>query len=272
MLLDLMTFGSVALVPLPLAWRRTAEAFFLDTAMTLSAQPVRRSRRPAHPETTRGSRWLRRVFVGSVTLVAVLAAGTYAGLHFMVAAAPAPLALPALSGSQAPGIGASADGVWTVRGGSVAGFRAQISLLGQGGTIAGRSTALSGTLVMTNGELSSASFTIDLTRVEISGKPNAGFNQMLDAATYPVATFALVGPIHLTAHPLQNTTYRATAIGSLTMHGVTRQVTVTFAARYTGSALQAAGSLSVAFSEWGLKAPFGIQDGGTIEFLLQMSR
>ena len=229
-------------------------------------------RRPGRPHVTGGHRWFRRILVGSASLIVVLVVGTFFGLHFMVAAAPTPFALPALSASQAPVSGLSADGIWTVHSGSIAGFRSQMSLLGQGGTIVGRSTALGGTIVMANGDVASASIRIDLTAIEIYGKPNAGFGKMVNTATYPAATFILAKPILLMAHPLVNTTYRARATGSLTMHGVTRSTTFTFTARYTGSSLEATGSVPVTFSAWNLKTPFGIQNNGVIEFVLEMSR
>ena len=228
--------------------------------------------RRVRPDVTGGHRWLRRIAVGSVTLIVVLVAGTFIGLHFMVAAAPGPLVLPALSASQPPATGVSTDGIWTVRDGSVAGFRSEMSLLGQGGTIVGRSAAVSGTINMAGGDVSSASFTIDLTGILIYSKPNAGFSKMADTAIYPAATFVLARPILLSAHALLNTTYRATAAGSLTMHGITRAVTLTFSARDTGSSLEAAGSMPVTFSEWNLKTPFGIEDSGVLEFSLLLSR
>jgi polyisoprenoid-binding protein YceI len=84
--------------------------------------------------------------------------------------------------------------------------------------------------------------------------------------------FILTTPIVVSTQPLPNTTYRAAATGSLTMHGVTRSVTLTFTARYTGSSLEAAGSMPVSYAEWNLKTPFGIQDNGVVEFILEMSR
>jgi polyisoprenoid-binding protein YceI len=230
------------------------------------------SHRADRPNVSGGHRWLRRIIIGSATLIVVLTAGTFIGLHFMVAAAPAPLRLPALSASQQPASGPPADGIWTVRSGSIAGFRSQMSLLGQGGTIAGRSTALSGTIDVVRGDVSSASFTIGLTGIEIYGKANAGFSQMADTAKYPAATFILAKPVLMSADPLLNTTYRAMVSGSLTMHGITRPVTFTITARNTGSSLEAAGSIPVTFSAWNLKTPFGIEPEGVIEFVLQMDR
>jgi polyisoprenoid-binding protein YceI len=167
---------------------------------------------------------------------------------------------------------AAPDGKWAIGGGSVAGFRSQVSLLGHVTSIVGHSTALTGSIHVVGGGVEAGSFRIDLASLQIFGKSNAGLNRMIDTTRYPAATFVLHKPIALATSPLMNVTYHAPATGSLTMHGITRPVTFTFIARYTGSALEAAGSIAVRFSDWNLRAPFGIQNTGAIEFTLRMSR
>jgi hypothetical protein len=62
------------------------------------------------------------------------------------------------------------------------------------------------------------------------------------------------------------------------MHGVSHPVTVTISGRRDGSALQAAGSIPVAFSDWGIKAPGGagflgsLANHGAAEFRLVLHR
>ncbi len=138
--------------------------------------------------------------------------------------------------------------------------------------IVGHSTALTGSIHVAGGGVAAGSFRIDLASIQIFGKSNAGLNRMIDTTRYPAASFILNKPITLDVIPLMNVTYQAPAIGSLTMHGITRHVTFPFTARYTGVALEASGSIAVAYSDWNLKAPFGIQNDGAIEFTLRMSR
>ena len=63
------------------------------------------------------------------------------------------------------------------------------------------------------------------------------------------------------------------APGNLTLRGTTRLVTVTLAARRDGTALQAAGSIPITLSRWGITEPasYGIVGSlashGTAEFL-----
>ena len=62
------------------------------------------------------------------------------------------------------------------------------------------------------------------------------------------------------------------------MHGSSHPVTVTISGRRDGSALQAAGSIPVAFSHWGIKGPTGhglfgsLASHGVAEFLLVLHR
>jgi polyisoprenoid-binding protein YceI len=176
------------------------------------------------------------------------------------------LAVPALASTTAT------DGVWKIGSGSIAGFRSQVSVLGHMTSIVGHSTALIGSIQLVRGDVVAGSFRIDLASLQIFGKSNAGLKRMIDTTRYPAASFILNGPIPLTVSPLKNVTYSAPATGSLAMHGATRPVTFVFTARYTGTCLEAAGSIAVAYSDWNLKAPFGIQNNGAIDFTLRMSR
>ena len=180
--------------------------------------------------------------------------------------------LAAATVSEAPHGDVATDGTWTIGGRSMAGFRSQLSVLGHVTSIVGHSTALVGSIQVVSGGVAAGSFRIDLASLQIFGNSNAELNRMIDTTRYPAATFILTKPISLKANPRINVTYRAPATGSLTMHGITRPVTFMFNARYTGPALEAAGSIAVRFSDWNLKAPFGIQNVGAIEFTLRMSR
>jgi hypothetical protein len=73
-------------------------------------------------------------------------------------------------------------------------------------------------------------------------------------------------------------TITVTAPGNLTLRGTTRLVTVTILVRRGGTALQAAGSIPIAFSRWGITEParYGmvgsLASHGTAEFLLLLHR
>jgi polyisoprenoid-binding protein YceI len=65
-----------------------------------------------------------------------------------------------------------------------------------------------------------------------------------------------------------NKTFRVQAAGLLDMHGITRPVTFEVTARYSGSLLEAAGSIPVLFPGWNIRTPQFLQNHGLLEFLL----
>jgi polyisoprenoid-binding protein YceI len=187
----------------------------------------------------------------------------------VLAPAPSPLTLPR-PGQRAAGAIAPIDGSWTAEQGSVAGYRVQEEFLGIGNTVVGRSTAVTGRVVISLGEVSSASFRVDLATVEAGGKTQPQLAGIMDTKMYPDATFMLTTPIVLRVPPTVNKSFVFEAIGLLTMHGTTRMVTVAITARDTGSILEATGSIPVHFSQWNIQSP--VENSGDVEFLLMLRR
>ena len=100
-----------------------------------------------------------------------------------------PLALSAAS----PPTGAL-DGTWAVSTGSVAGFRVPETAFGMSNNVVGRTTGVSGTVVITGDRVTSATFRIDLA---LNGKPQPQFAKSLDTRSFPEATFTLAKPVEL---------------------------------------------------------------------------
>ena len=88
----------------------------------------------------------------------------------------------------------------------------------------------------------------------------------------------LAKPVELGSSFASGATVNRTAPGRLAMNGVTHLVTATVSARRDGAALEAAGSIPVTFSAWGIKGPAGygffagIANHGTAEFLISAHR
>ena len=181
-----------------------------------------------------------------------------------------PLALSAAS----PPTGAL-DGTWAVSTGSVAGFRVPETAFGMSNDVVGRTTGVSGTVVITGDRVTSATSRIDLA---LNGKPQPQFAKSLDTRRFPEATFTLAKPVELGSSFASGAIVNLTATGRLTMNGVTHLVTATVSARRDGAALEAAGSIPVTFSEWGVKGPAGygffasLANHGTAEFLVSAHR
>jgi polyisoprenoid-binding protein YceI len=208
--------------------------------------------------------------VGLVVLL-VLAVGLFIKLQ----PAPAPLVLPSGVASAPAG---PLDGTWDVAAGSLAGFRVQETALDFSNDMVGRTSAVTGALVMSGGRLTSAAVRVDLTAVKVGGKTQPQFAKSLGTARYPAATFTLTRPVTLSPAFASGATVRVTATGLLELNGASRQVTFTVSGRRDGTALQVAGSIPVTFSAWDIKGPSGygflgsLADHGVVEFLLVLHR
>jgi polyisoprenoid-binding protein YceI len=95
--------------------------------------------------------------------------------------------------------------------------------------------------------------------------------------SFPTATFTLTEPIDVGSVPKSGETVNATATGDLTLHGVTKSVSVPVQARWNGETVEVVGSVDVALADYGIEPPVGflvlsIADHGTIEFDLFFTR
>lgn len=223
----------------------------------------------------RRRRWRRRLLVVVVLLVAIIAIAVAAIGSYVGQSAPPPLALPATA--AAPPVG-SIEGTWDVASGSMAGFRIEQTVLGMRGDIAGRTDAVTGQIVVAGDRITAAEFRIDLTTITAGGKAPPQLALSLETARFPDATFTLTQPLVLDAAFRSGQVVTATATGELTMHGMTRPVSIALSGRRDGTTLQAAGSIPVLFSDWDIPAAEGygflgsLADRGVAEFLVTMER
>lgn len=216
----------------------------------------------------RKHRRLRWVVAGLAAVVVLGFAGLFVFVHFLAGSVPPPLALPKLTAAAAGTGSAPVDGTWTARKGSLAGYRVREEFIGPGSSVVGRTSVVTGKIVIARNDLSSASFRVDLTTVTANGKAQPQFAKILDTVSFPDAIFTLTKPIAAGSGLAMNKTFRVQATGLLAMHGITRPVTFETTVRYSGSLLEAAGSIPVIFSDWNVHAPEFLQDHGLLEFLL----
>jgi polyisoprenoid-binding protein YceI len=99
----------------------------------------------------------------------------------------------------------------------------------------------------------------------------------LQSDQYPKATFVLSSPIQLPSSAASGQTVTVSAAGQLTIHGVTRAVTIPLQARLTGSQIQVAGSITFPFSEFGMTPPsiagfVSVENNATMEFAINFAR
>ena len=193
----------------------------------------------------------------------------------------------AQSPAASSGATASLDGTWTIDhsigsydyaaqdfSGSWAGYRAQEELVGLGGTEAvGRTPAIDGSLTLTGTQLTAADLTVDLTTLASDESMRDGQlgRQGVQTDQFPTATFVLTAPIDLGTIPAEGTPVNVTAVGDLTLHGVTKNVSIPMAAVQQGDIIGVSGSLTFPWTDFGMTQPSSMRvvslaDTVTMEF------
>jgi polyisoprenoid-binding protein YceI len=227
----------------------------------------------AKPGKPKKRHWGRRILIGAAALVVLVVAAV--ALIIKLQPTQPPLALPATAASTPAG---PLSGTWQAGPGSVAGFRVAESALGFSNDVVGRTSSVSGALTISGDQVTHAVFRVGLTAIKVSGKTQAQLANSLGTQADPTATIALSGPVTAGSAFASGATITRTAVGQLTMHGVTRPATVTITARRDGTVVQVAGSIPVTFSTWGIRPPGGfgffgsLADQGIAEFYLVLHR
>jgi len=220
----------------------------------------------ARPPRRRRWRWIAR---GAALLVILAVAIT--GAVVELTPGPAPLALP--QGAAAPS--GPLDGTWHVAAGSVAGFRIRETIIGFSNDVTGRTGDVAGTMVVADAGVSRATFLVNLAAISADGKTRQPqLMRSLGVTAHPDASITLARPLPLPAAFSAGTMITRTVPATLTLNGRTRPVSVTLTARRDGTAIEAAGSLPVAFADFRIAGPAGfgflgsLASSGTAEFLL----
>jgi len=191
---------------------------------------------------------------------------------------------PPTSASPAASAGAGA-GTWTVTSGSQAGYRVreQLASLPAPSDAVGRTSSITGSVTITRSgssdTVAAASLTVNVnTLTSDRSMRDQRLHQMgLESDRYPTATFVLTTPIALPAGATSGQVINVSATGQLTIHGVTKTVTIPIQARLSGSQIELAGSITFPFSEFGMTPPsiggfVSVQDNATMEFDLKLAQ
>jgi len=221
-------------------------------------------------------KWKRWLLIGIVGTVVAVVGGPFAYIHLFEGTAAAPLALSTAQPSQVM-INGPLDGTWNIASGSVAGYRVKEVLFGQSATAVGRTSSITGSLVVSGTTVKSGTVTVDMASVtsDRSMRDNQFRGRIMDTSSYPTATFTFGNPVVVGSVPGEGATGTYTVTGQLTLHGVTRTVTVTLSGRRTASQFQISGSIPITFADYDIANPsFGpaqTEDHGVLEFSLNFS-
>ena len=245
---------------------------------------------------------LTMALLAIVSVGALLAIGGLAYL-FLRGAPPAPVGV----GSPAPGASAAAtvaplpsgatstvgpdglDGTWTIDtsigsfadfSSSFVGYRVNETFTDQKANEAvGRTPDVSGTLTLAGTTISTVDVTADLTTLQSDDDRRDGQleRQAIETGRFPTSTFRLTSPIDLGEVPADGETVSATAIGDLTLHGVTRTVEAPIEATLAGDVVTVTGRIDILFADYDIEQPtsfivLSIEDHGIMEFQLHFRK
>jgi polyisoprenoid-binding protein YceI len=211
------------------------------------------------------------VLAAAATLVAValLAGGAYIYYFSGLRTSPAALGLTATPASSTPSVTTTAGltGKWAVASGSIAGYRVKELFVGQTSKheAVARTSTVSGSLTVradsSGYQASDVTVTVGLaglqSKDQVAGRDvsqrDGVVARQLDVQQFPTATLTVASasvPAGVTSGQVD-----VTAAGKLTIHGVTKDVTVKAKAQVVGDKVEIAGSISIDMTDYGVSPP-----------------
>jgi len=236
---------------------------------------------------TRRRKW---IWAGVGVLVLVLLGvtlGPFIYIHFIKEKAPASLASgcaatdattpqntaggPSFAATGDAIDPSTADGTWNVTTGSTAGYRVTENLFGQDTTAVGRTSEVAGSATVAGGRVTAAKFDVDMRHFKSpENRRDQQFNgPIMSVDQFPTSTFELTQPVAL---PAAGATVAAN--GNLTLHGVTKPVTMQMSALDCGPYVDVVGSTKIVFSDFSIPQPsapgVSTSSDGTLEVKLKL--
>jgi polyisoprenoid-binding protein YceI len=162
---------------------------------------------------------------------------------------------------------------------SFAGFRVDEVLDNIGDfTAVGRTAKVDGSIELSDTSLVAATVEVQMGTLRTDNSFRDGrAHQALNTSEFPLATFTLTEPVELPAGMAGGEAFSGSAVGDLTIKGITNQVTFNLQAQLVGDRIVAVGSSDVVFSDYGVTAPtapivVSVEDHGIMEFQLILTR
>jgi len=175
-------------------------------------------------------------------------------------------------------------GTWAIADGSVVGYRVREQLAGISALTdaVGRTSAVTGSATLeASGDVLTviaASFEADLSQLESDeGRRDNRIRSIgLQSDQFPTGSFALTEAIDVPAEALTGATVDVTLTGDLTIHGVTKSVSIPGQARLNGERIEVVGALTFPFSDFGMTPPdvagfVQVEDEATLELLISLA-
>jgi len=168
-------------------------------------------------------------------------------------------------------------------GASFVGFRINEELAGIGAkTVVGRTPAVSGQMQLEGTQIVATEIVADMTQMLTDDPGRTGALKSasggLDTNNFPEARFTLTQPIELGAAPVEGASVDVQAVGDLTVHGVTREVTIPLTAELQPGVIVVIGSLvDIQLSDFEIPKPtsvvvLSVEEIATMELQLFLTR
>lgn len=173
---------------------------------------------------------------------------------------------------------AGVDGSWKATAKSVVGYRVKETLFGQAAEAYGRTSALTGTMTISGTTATAVVLKADLTSLKSDNQRRDGQVQgrILETAKFPTAMIRTTEPISFGKVPANQVEVKAKAKAALTLHGVTKNVTLDLTARRNGDAIEVVGSVPITFADYSIANPSNaaatVGTTGTLEFAAVFTR
>lgn len=162
---------------------------------------------------------------------------------------------------------------------SFVGFRIQEELASIGATEAvGRTPTIDGRLVIGGTTVTEATITADMTDIVTNNsRRDNRVQEALSTNEFPTATFTLTEPFDVDLELTDGDQFAVTAVGDLTIAGVTNSVEFPLEAQVVGDIVVVVGSLDIDFADWNVQVPsapavVSAENHGPIEMQLFFTR
>ena len=202
------------------------------------------------------------VVVG-IGAVAVVAAGLFVYFGILSNDSPEEFSLEGSTknSAAAPPAGELA-GTWTISGGE-AGYRVREKLanLPAQSDAVGRTSAITGQVTISEEggsyRAKNANFNVDVSKLKSNEdkRDNRIRTSGLETDRYPQATFAVTEPIDIPGDAVDGKVVNVQADGDMTMHGVTRKVSIPLQVQRSGDQIRIVGNYDFTWDEFGMTAP-----------------
>ena len=231
------------------------------------------------------SRIGKKVLIAAAVVVIAVVGGPWVYINVIKDDAPealtldtVPTTIGAASDTTVVTSASNVDGEWVATSESVVGYRVREILFGQSTEGVGRTNSVTGSLVVSDSVVTTATFTVEMATLtsDSDRRDRQVAGRILDVASYPTSTFELLEPIALTPESLDGVELAVTAKGTLTLRGVSQEVSVPLVAQLVDGTISVNGTIEIVFADWGIPDPsvsaISVEDRGLLEFLIAFGR